>query len=373
MIKMTYTKDIDTLKNRYLALFDIDAIEAEIQNKNLGQYLTHSVEEYILGDFRFLADAFETFVAANVSQDKIDMLSEAFDYTYYHDKLAAFFMDPQNGFNLKTCHYCNTAYINSYGWHNTYGSVLEFINHATEGEWRLKFDKNKLSELNLQRILEDRKTSLFTSEAAFDSKRYLSHRIGTYKCLTINVEANHFDLDHVLPKSKCPLVALSLFNFVPSCQVCNEKLKGAHTLGTTKQEWIKLSPTDVDYSFDRDVDLKLVTDGSCTTFFDTRKAKAAYRIEFDTSREPIYDKSIDLFRLRDRYNFHKQIALRILDLKERYADGKISEISRILSADFDTENEGKYTKFQIYDDIFNVSQIKDQCFYKLIKDMIERN
>ena len=211
MIKMTYTKDIETLKKRYLALFDIDAIKAEIQNNNINKYLTHSIEEYILGDFRFLADVFETFVADNVGQNTIDMISEAFDYSYYHDKLADFFMDPQNGFNLKTCHYCNTAYINNYGWHNTYGSVLDFINHATEGEWRMKFDKNKLSELNLQRILADRKTSQFTSVNAFDSKNYLKHGIGTYKCLKINVEANHFDLDHVLPKSKCPLYTSSYF------------------------------------------------------------------------------------------------------------------------------------------------------------------
>jgi len=30
-------------------------------------------------------------------------------------------------------------------------------------------------------------------------------------------DQNHFDLDHVLDKGKCPIVGLSLFNFVPSC------------------------------------------------------------------------------------------------------------------------------------------------------------
>lgn len=36
------------------------------------------------------------------------------------------------------------------------------------------------------------------------------------------------DLDHFFPKSEYPLFALSLFNFVPSCQVCNSRMKLDH-------------------------------------------------------------------------------------------------------------------------------------------------
>lgn len=39
------------------------------------------------------------------------------------------------------------------------------------------------------------------------------------------VAKRQFDIDHFLPKGKCPPVALSLFNFVPSCPVCNERIK----------------------------------------------------------------------------------------------------------------------------------------------------
>lgn len=67
------------------------------------------------------------------------------------------------------------------------------------------------------------------------------------------------------------------------------------------------------------------------------------------------------------------LIMRLMDYAIEHEKGSTKEISRILSANFDAENKGKYTKSQIYDDIFNVCQIKDQCFYKLIKDMIERN
>lgn len=38
------------------------------------------------------------------------------------------------------------------------------------------------------------------------------------------------DLDHFYPKSKFPLFSLSLYNFVPSCQICNQRFKNKRTL-----------------------------------------------------------------------------------------------------------------------------------------------
>ena len=35
------------------------------------------------------------------------------------------------------------------------------------------------------------------------------------------------DLDHFYPKSFYPFLALSLYNFIPSCQICNSRFKGS--------------------------------------------------------------------------------------------------------------------------------------------------
>ncbi len=40
------------------------------------------------------------------------------------------------------------------------------------------------------------------------------------------------DLDHFYQKSTYPLFALSLFNFVPSCQICNSRMKGSNETET---------------------------------------------------------------------------------------------------------------------------------------------
>ncbi|WP_300361358.1 hypothetical protein [Fusobacterium sp.] len=34
------------------------------------------------------------------------------------------------------------------------------------------------------------------------------------------------DLDHFYPKAEYPFLALSLYNFIPSCQICNSRMKG---------------------------------------------------------------------------------------------------------------------------------------------------
>ena len=41
------------------------------------------------------------------------------------------------------------------------------------------------------------------------------------------------DLDHFYPKSLYPFLALSLYNFIPSCQVCNSRFKGYKDKGVS--------------------------------------------------------------------------------------------------------------------------------------------
>ncbi|RGN81661.1 hypothetical protein [Segatella copri] len=53
-------------------------------------------------------------------------------------------------------------------------------------------------------------------------------------------------------------------------------------------------------------------------------------LDIDTSMDSDYEKEIDLFFLRDRYNFHKCEALRLEDLKRQYTPAKIKEMARII-------------------------------------------
>ena len=65
-----------------------------------------------------------------------------------------------------------------------------------------------------------------------------------------NETKNAFTLDHVLEKADYPFLALSLYNLVPSCYVCNSKVKDSKIL------FDEFSPTNKDFDFNERVKFK---------------------------------------------------------------------------------------------------------------------
>lgn len=140
-----------------------------------------------------------------------------------------------------------------------------------------------------------------------------------------------FDLDHVLDKGRCPIVALSLYNFVPSCPTCNgPHIKGQRQLVANLAQRIKLSPTSEQYDFENQVKLWVRPVSGVVKNTGFQKHQDDYMLDFDTSMDSDYEKEIDLFFLRERYNFHKCEALRLEDLKRQYTPAKIKEIARVI-------------------------------------------
>ena len=367
MIKVKYNIDVKTLRDRYLNIFDLASMRAIWSPFEL--VFRMKLEDLLIADFEKLVDLYYQYKKTKLTTGQISVLENLFDYEKYQPKLAWFFMNPENKFDFTTCHYCNTAYVNAFGLGDTYLNVLDFVNHATGADWRYWFNEKELSDDNIDKIL---KKKHFNNLAEFNKQKYLWKRIELYKRMAMAPDANHFDLDHVLPKKKCPITALSLFNFAPSCQVCNEKLKKDEELADNKADWLKVSPTCDRNSFDHDVTIKLIPEVSCSTFFELRQNRENYWLEFEMP-SGVYENYDALFRLSDRYNYHKQLALRILDLKERYSEEKLEEFSRMISKRFDDKNESKYTEEQVKEDIFGLDFSKDRCFSKLRKDMMDRN
>lgn len=369
MIKLDYPADLECLKENYLKIFDIENMKRRWKLV-LSKY-NITIEELLVGDFTFLVDKYIWYKTQNVSKRQKDIYKDIFNYEFYQKKLAAFFMNKENGINFHTCHYCNMSYINSYGIGNTYNTHLNFINWASEQEWRDRFPKQEtLSNAHLCDIIKERP---FKTLQEFNKKRFLHKSIELYKSMSLSNDANHFDLDHLLPKSKCPIIGLSLFNFVPSCQVCNEKLKKDKELGQTKDEWLKISPTWCDSKMADSVVIHLIPESTCSTFFELKENYNKYYIDFNTDNDKIYERFLRTFRLRDRYNYHKEFALRILELKERYTNEKCKEISNILTKGIPENEKNKYSKEQIEEDIFQELYGKDRCFSKLRSDILKQS
>ncbi len=111
-----------------------------------------------------------------------------------------------------------------------------------------------------------------------------------------------FETEHVLDKGNCPLTALSLYNFVPSCGTCNSSsLKGTKTIGNTEDEIARLSPTAEGYDFVEKV--KFVVNMVNPNASDLKPLSHLddYEIAFQLKNQ-LYQHSISLFGLVSRYN-----------------------------------------------------------------------
>lgn len=150
-------------------------------------------------------------------------------------------------------------------------------------------------------------------------------------------KVRRFETEHVLDKGLCPLVALSLYNFVPSCGTCNgPALKGTNTIGDTESEISKLSPSTEGYDFDGRVqfEVKVVTPG--TSDLKPTDHEDDYEIDFNVM-DCIYQKSIDLFELKQRYNSgnNKTELLKWMDIRRRNPDNIIQQIADIKKITFE--------------------------------------
>ena len=203
----------------------------------------------------------------------------------------------------------------------------------------------------------DSKISAFFKKYADELKIYTCHYcdmayINVYTENGKGVAKSQFDIDHFLPKGKCPPVALSLFIFVPSCPVCNERIKREDLPYVNLNELKFLSPSSFAFDLHKRIKVKLGHSESPRKDFIYFVAKYPY------------DRYVDFFHLKERYDYHKNEALRLEKLKKNYSRTQIAQIAKCLHR---AEKEVK-------EDIFNQRYMQNnhRCFAKFTIDILNR-
>uniref|UniRef100_UPI000825D9F2 HNH endonuclease n=1 Tax=Enterococcus mundtii TaxID=53346 RepID=UPI000825D9F2 len=110
-------------------------------------------------------------------------------------------------------------------------------------------------------------------------------------------------LDHFYPKSKHPILSMSLYNLVPSCYTCNSSLKR------------DIEPLEILdwYPYDNDIyskfNIKRTFDSDIKDFYSALLGYSdEYTLDFYTKEDRLKEslnKFIDLFFLKERYSMHK--------------------------------------------------------------------
>jgi len=169
-----------------------------------------------------------------------------------------------------------------------------------------------------------------------------------------NKTKNAFTLDHVLKKAEYPFLALSLYNLVPSCYVCNSKVKDP------KIPFDKLSPTNKDFDFDEKVKFKSFISNPNLQI----EKEQDFYIKLIENYSNKYDKYIESLNLNGRYDYHKYKVLEMIQKRKEYPDSRIKELANLTKK---TQEEVKQDLFGIYIS----EELHKRPLSKLIKDISE--
>lgn len=169
-----------------------------------------------------------------------------------------------------------------------------------------------------------------------------------------NETKNAFTLDHVLEKADYPFLALSLYNLVPSCYVCNSKVKDS------KIPFDDFSPTNKNFDFDERVKFKSFISN---TNLQIEKEQDFY-IKLIENYSNKFDKYIESLNLNNRYDYHKYKVLEIIEKRREYPDSRINELANLTKK---TQEEIKQDLFGIY----TSEDLHQRPLSKLIKDISE--
>lgn len=179
-----------------------------------------------------------------------------------------------------------------------------------------------------------------------------------------------FQLDHFYDKGTYRYLALSFYNLIPSCTTCNSsKVKGSKNIyeydskvGKFENETC-IPPNTDSFHFDKKVKFKLHLSHKCKDL--NIKSKDDIDIPLKERYSNDYDKYIEVFKLNERYQAHKDIVFDMIKNAELYPESRLKELQDLTGIPY---QEIKKDIFKLIDDDADLSK---EPFSKLRKDMAD--
>ncbi len=142
------------------------------------------------------------------------------------------------------------------------------------------------------------------------------------------------DLDHFFSKARYPFLALSLYNLVPSCQICNSRLKGSIDFYDVPH----INPYERGFEqaavFEIQ-DVNLLLDPS---HIQTDPESLLYRLVISQTDEEV-ENSIQTFCLNEHYQSHQDYVSEVITKVKIYSNSQIQEYLKQLRGLFDSREE----------------------------------
>ncbi|RXJ78053.1 hypothetical protein CRV03_03530 [Arcobacter sp. F155] len=310
------------------------------------------------------------FKVSGEQKDNAKKLKKLFPYDDLQPEIASFFRKYYKELNIRTCMYCNLDNINPYStFSGNYSDLIDFMNNASKKELKDVFSRFNSSKINLihNTIYQD-ENEIITQKNNGMTQCKVDKLKKSQKFKEDNYD--HFTLDHFLDKGTLPLLSLCLYNFVPSCYTCNSKLKKQRNLVVDK--FVDVSPTHKEYDFDLNVKFELfynLSEVNKETNFRLININNEDNFELDlndTSKDKTYEKFIQDFKLKARYKYHKDKALKLIEKKKKYSDSNLKSISKLI---YNSESYFENIKKDIFGEEIFDENIGKVSLSKLKKDI----
>ena len=181
----------------------------------------------------------------------------------------------------------------------------------------------------------------------------------------------YFDIDHFYPKGTFPWLAVSFYNLIPACTICNQREKGERELKS--KDHLHPFVEDFDNIVKFEVPINEIDD-----FVSNKKPivlNLVPRKPF-TSTSDLYKRAINtynFFNLKNLYDTHLDYVKEILQKEMIYSPEYIKQLSSIENVKTKTkifQNEDE-VKRMIFSNYVLASQIHERPLAKLTKDLLE--
>ncbi len=180
---------------------------------------------------------------------------------------------------------------------------------------------NKYSEVTYFHIIDNKKKPYNAYQLLENLKVFVCPYCNRNTIYNVqSTQKRTSELDHYYPQSKYPFLALSCYNLVPSCKVCN-KIK----LDNDDKEYIN----PYDNRFDMNKNMKFSLEIEDSTFYHSINGfSIQYKYDekiSDDERNRIKN-NLDDFELKDLYQNHKDIVLELIQKQAIYNESYMDEL-----------------------------------------------
>ena len=313
MIKFNYPDDSKFL-DEYYQIFNFSNVQEQkwnsfvTSNPKKNSYLPQTLKELLICPPSKIIEIFTTFINTKYTKKELKTIS-FIDYENNYDIIVDFFLKHKDKMDISTCCYCNLSYVNIFQNKNE-NELLDILNSPYDGNIISLFNKANVncSPSMLKKI---KKNQPYLTIEDFNK---LDKRWNGKKSIQLSIMKQQFDLDHFLPKGECFLISLSLNNLVPSCQVCNSRIKLANYIKKAKINELqeKHFPTSKNYNYENELEFSLWLHKIPEIEFYSHPDYFSLHIG-ETQKNSIYMEEAELFRIQDRYQYHICEVLKYVD------------------------------------------------------------